>query len=93
MFKRGTIDFILLKKIIHICWNLTVIFLNFVFQFDYTSQPWGEDSSPLVDTLQSMVCTMKLKTEMTGPTAGAFKSLSLDDRLSKLTRPLDDRTK
>ena len=69
------------------------IFFKFSIQFDFTSQPWGEDSSPLVETLQSMVRTMKLKTEMTGPTAGAFKSLSLDDRLSKLTRPLDDRTK
>ena len=68
-------------------------FSKFSIQFDFTSQPWGEDSSPLVETLQSMVRTMKLKTEMTGPTAGAFKSLSLDDRLSKLTRPLDDRTK
>jgi hypothetical protein len=93
MLKRGTIDFILLKKINTYLLEFDSNFSKFSFQFDLTSQPWGEDSSPLVETLQSMVRTMKLKTEMTGPTAGAFKSLSLDERLSKLTRPLDDRTK
>ena len=93
MLKRGTIDFILLKKNNTYLIEFDSNFSKFSFQFDLTSQPWGEDSSPLVETLQSMVHNMKLKTEMTGPTAGAFKSLSLDERLSKLTRPLDDRTK
>ena len=93
MLKRGTIDFILLKKNNTYLLEFDRNFSKFSFQFDLTSQPWGEDSSPLVETLQSMVHNMKLKTEMTGPTAGAFKSLSLDERLSKLTRPLDDRTK
>ena len=69
------------------------IILCLLFQFDFTSHPWGEDCSPLVETLRSMVLTMKMKTEMKGPSSGVFKSLSLDDRISKLTRPLDDNTR
>ena len=27
------------------------------FQFDWTSTPWGEDSTPVIQTLQAMVRT------------------------------------
>ena len=68
-------------------------FMIVILKFDLTSRPWGEDRTPLIETLQAMVRTIELKTEMKGPTAEAFRALSLDERISKVKRPLDDRTK
>ncbi len=60
-------------------------------EFDMTSHPWEEDSTPLVETLQSMVLSMQTQTQMAGPSALAFRSLSLDERLAKLSTPLDGK--
>ena len=62
-------------------------------EFDLISCPWEEDSKPLVETLQSMVQSMKLKSEMAGPTAEAFRNQSLDDRLNNFKTPLSNDTK
>ena len=64
-----------------------------LFQFDLLSTPWIEDSSPLTETLQTMVSMMNLKKEMAGPTADVQRNLSLDERLEKVKKPLNDKVK
>ena len=64
-----------------------------LFQFDLLSTPWIEDSSPLTETLQTMVSMMNMKKEMAGPTADVQRNLSLDERLEKVKKPLNDKVK
>ena len=67
--------------------------LIFVFQFDFTSTPWGEDSSPLVETLQSMVKSILTQNEMSGPSAQKHRSLTVEQRVDQMKTQIDNSTK
>ena len=80
--------------------NSTEIFHKFfeipkpVFlQFELTSIPWGENSSPLVATLQSMVKSILNQNEMSSPSANEHRKLSVEQRIDQMKIQLDDKTK
>ena len=62
-------------------------------QFELTSIPWGENSSPLVATLQSMVKSILNQNEMSGPSANEHRKLSVEQRIDQMKIQLDDKTK
>ena len=62
-------------------------------QFELTSIPWGENSSPLVATLQSMVKSILNQNEMSDPSANEHRKLSVEQRIDQMKIQLDDKTK
>ena len=64
-------------------------------QFDFESVPWGEDSEPLMVTLQAMVTSnlalpSSAKKESSAKNA---KKKTLDEKMATLNNPLTERIK
>ena len=64
-----------------------------LLQFELTSIPWGENSTPLVATLQSMVKSILDQNEMKDPSANEHRKLSVEQRIDQMKVKLDGKTK
>ncbi len=70
--------------------------IDLFLKFDFTSTPWMEDSSPLVETLKAMVSALIMKSSNMADGARGRdedRNLSLEQRIDKIRRPLKKKTK
>jgi hypothetical protein len=65
------------------------------FQFDLLGVPWGDDATPLIETLQAMVAGIMAKRAEGGGEKDDDKKVgkSLEEKLDSFTKPLDDGKK
>ncbi len=66
--------------------------VSYFSQFDMPSVPWGEDPTPLVATIQSMV-RADIQSGGKEEHLGTLANLKLDERIANLKRPLKWTTK